>query len=277
MGSVWPVRGPEGEPWMVKLTDAHHEVTLEGDALAAWSAQPLSRSYVVALLDRATDLDGPQEALLLERLEPDRPLMVEPIERADAALAEVLAALRDTPAPGGVRHTAQELSRIAAAIRAHRAELGAATPVPAQAVDTALATLDELGSDRAVLADRRLCHFDLHYDNVLRDLGDTRWVAIDPLPHAGLPEVEVIAALRNRYADAAATGDPERALRRRFDRLCDAACLDRPLARALAQAVAVDNLLWLLPRQPDSMFVPGYAVLAGWTSPSYLPTTTRPR
>jgi len=25
------------------------------------------------------------------------------------------------------------------------------------------------------------------------------------------------------------------------------------------------------------MFVPGYAVLAGWTSPSDLPTTTRPR
>lgn len=64
MGSVWPVRGPEGEPLMVKLTDAHHEQTLEGDALAAWSAQPLSRSYVVALLDRATDLDGSQEALL---------------------------------------------------------------------------------------------------------------------------------------------------------------------------------------------------------------------
>jgi streptomycin 6-kinase len=107
-------------------------------------------------------------------------------------------------------------------------------------------------------------HYDLHYLNVLRDLEDHRWVVIDPLPRAGVPEVEVVPALRNRWEDLVATGDPERAMLRRFDLLTDAAGLDRELASAFAQAVAVDNLLWLMPREPKHMLVAPYTIISRW-------------
>lgn len=126
--------------------------------------------------------------------------------------------------------------------------------------------LDGLGALRVHLAvtPHHLVHYDLHYLNVLRDLADRRWVVIDPLPRAGVPEVEVVPALRNRWGDLVATGDPERAMRRRFDLLTDAAGLDRVLAAMFAQAVAVDNLMWLLPRDPGHLFVAPYTVLSQW-------------
>jgi len=40
--------------------------------------------------------------------------------------------------------------------------------------------------------------------------------------------------------------------------------MDRELVRAIAQAVAVDNLLRLLPREPRHMFVPPYRVISAW-------------
>ena len=79
------------------------------------------------------------------------------------------------------------------------------------------------------------------------------WRAIDPLPMAGRREWELIALLRNRWPDAVASGDPDRALRRRLDQVCERADLDRrSLARACAQAAAVDNLLTVLPGNVDA-------------------------
>ena len=56
----------------------------------------------------------------------------------------------------------------------------------------------------------KVVHGDLHYENVLHALPGQppRWVAIDPLPVAGYPEWEVAPVIRNRWDDAAATGDP---------------------------------------------------------------------
>jgi len=262
MSSVWPVRGPEGQAWAVKMLDTHHTPAGEGAALETWAGDAWCASRVVRLIDRVNDIADIPEALLLERLDAGRPLQDHPdIDAADAEIAGALAALGAVEAPAGVRHTTVELERIAGAIREHWAE---APVLPARAVSAALATLDAMTEDPTVAADRLLCHGDLHYNNVLRDLDDTRWVVIDPIPSAGVREIEVIAPLRNRWEDTVASGDPDRFLARRLDRLSEAAGLHRTRARALAQAVAVDNLLWLLPRDPDSMFVPPYSVLAGW-------------
>ena len=112
-------------------------------------------------------------------------------------------------------------------------------------------------------------HGDLHYCNVLHTragAADPGWRVIDPLPMLGPAEAEVIAPMRNRWEDAVATGDPDRALRRRLDQLADLADLDRALATALCHAVAVDNLSWVLLDKPvaQDRFLGAYRVMATW-------------
>ncbi|WP_323096572.1 aminoglycoside phosphotransferase family protein [Intrasporangium sp. YIM S08009] len=189
-----------------------------------------------------------------------------PTREADAVLASCLADLGHVPAPEGLPRVADDLRRLAASIRDHRGD--APDEVPGAAIERALDTLDAFGVDESRGPDGSLplVHYDLHYENVLAaPPGDPRgWVVIDPLPHAGAREVEVVAALRNRLTDAAATGDPDAHLRRRLDRLAEAAGLDRDLARALTQAVAVDNVLWLARRDPDHLHLAAYRVLIRW-------------
>lgn len=255
MASVWPVRGPGGERWVLKVTDAHHPPTAEAVALRAW------RASGAAVVDVIED-DG--HGLLLERLDATRDLAGVPdADRADSLLADAMAGLGGVAPPAEVPRLGRELSRVRASILEHRRH----TPqlLPGRVVDRAVATLTEAASElEAPGAVLELVHLDLHYLNVLRTLGDDRWVVIDPLPQAGWREIEVVAPLRNRWDDVLATGEPDAALRRRLALLCDGAGLDRVRAAALAQAVAVDNLLWLLPRDPTSAFVPPYQVLSGW-------------
>jgi len=73
-----------------------------------------------------------------------------------------------------------------------------------------------------------------------------------------------VPLLRNRWNDAAATGDPDRALRRRVDQFAEMVGADSTRCREIAQAVAVDNLLHLLVHDPSHMFVPPYTVMAAW-------------
>lgn len=260
MGRVWPVVGPAGERWVVKVTDAHHPATSEGPALRAWAAaHARARARVVRLVDEH------RGALLLERLGPTPLSGLPGIDEADAVLARCLADLAHVAAPEGTPLLADELDRIAAAIVEHRFD---APEVGAGQVEQAVDTLAATGADlrRLPTESHELLHFDLHYDNVLAGpRGSGRpWVVIDPLPRAGTREVEVVAALRNRFADAVATGDPSAHLRRRLDRLAEAGGLDRALAQALTQAVAVDNVLWLARRDPDHFLLPAYRVLAQW-------------
>lgn len=214
-----------------------------------------ARDHVVSVVDEH------EGALLLERLDADTCLADHPVGDADQVLAESLVALAGVSSPDGVPDLVDELDRLRSSIEVSRARRTGLLPdrVVAQSLDG----LDALMAHVAA-SPRTLVHYDLHCLNVLRDLDDRRWVVIDPLPRAGVPEVEVVPALRNRWEDLVATGDPERAMRRCFDRLTDAAGLDRELAIAFAQAVAVDNLLWLLPREPEHMFVAPYMLLSRW-------------
>lgn len=85
---------------------------------------------------------------------------------------------------------------------------------------------------------------------------------LDPAPLAGLVEWEVTPLLRNRWADAAATGDPDRALRRRVEQVCEVTGGSRQLVRACAQVQAVAALSWPLPT--NHIHYRAYTVMAGW-------------
>ena len=77
----------------------------------------------------------------------------------------------------------------------------------------------------------RLPHWDLHFENVLAAEREP-WLAIDPKPLLGDPAFDVLPALGSRWNEAMATGDPARAMRRRYDLMVDELALDRE--RALA-------------------------------------------
>ena len=70
------------------------------------------------------------------------------------------------------------------------------------------------------------------------------WLAIDPKPLVGSPAFDVLPALTNRWAEAVATGDPARAIRRRYDLMVDELGLDRHSARAWTYARLLQNAIW---------------------------------
>ncbi|WP_151524649.1 aminoglycoside phosphotransferase family protein [Serinicoccus kebangsaanensis] len=213
MSTVWPVRDGRGRERVLKVTDAHHPPTGEAAALRAWAEVG---APVVDVLDSR----GP--ALLLDRLDATRDLASVPDEaEASGALADVLAGLRGVRAPAEVPRLADELRRMSASIRTHREQVPQLLTAEA---DRALGVLADLVVElEDPAAELELLHLDLHYLNVLAPCGQDGWVAIDPLPHAGFREVEVVAALRNRWDDATADGAPDAALRRRLEVLCERA------------------------------------------------------
>lgn len=260
--AVWPVRR-RGEPLVLKVTRPGVATGTEARALAHWAV----RGATVGV--HAHDPD--RNALLLERLDAGRCLQEHPdIDEACTTIGRLLAALSptaDAPEPEGFTHVSAEAERMQANVERERERHPRL--LPESSVRRAMETFEEL---REPSNHDRLLHFDAHFLNVLHtqpartDAGEPGWRLIDPLPWVGPVELELVAMLRNRWEDAVVTGDPDRALRRRVDQVAELVGADPDRARAVAQAVAVDNLLWLLPRDPGHLFVAPYAVLAGWSA-----------
>ncbi|MEP6632242.1 MAG: aminoglycoside phosphotransferase family protein [Lapillicoccus sp.] len=260
---VRPVRDHDGRALVLKLFGP--EVGAAGEpAFLRAAAGP-----AVVELVRADLALG---ALLLDRLDPARTLATEPdVDVACAVVGDLVRQITAHRAPAGMRSMADELDRLHASITSMLDR----TPevLPRALADRAVETCAELSRRlRQAPGEQPLVHGDLHFENVLHTrAGEApRWVAIDPLPAAGYPEWEVTASLRNRWPDAVATGNPERALRRRVAIIAEAAGFDRARAVAIAQAVAVDNVLWLS-RAGSHVhpvvrgFVPPYLLVASWT------------
>ena len=230
---ILPVRRADGTPAVLKLQPIDDETAGEPAALRAWAG---------AGAVRLVEHDPPSGSMLLERLDAERSLLgVADDLAALQVIAELLARLSRTPAPSGLRRlddvAARLLDRVPAAV--HRAPDELAEPLTRCA-----AVVREVSSEPA---GDRLLHWDLHFGNVLAPLpGAARepWLAIDPKPLAGDPGFELLPALHNRWDDVVATGDVERAVRRRFDLLTDVAGLDRDRARAWTVARVLENLLW---------------------------------
>lgn len=227
----------------------------EAAALRAWSGL----GTVACVAD-----DAGRNALLLQRLDGNSSLESYPDdERACAIIAEILARLHGVAPPPGVRTVAEEAAELQDQVQ----ERGARHPrlLPARAVDQALATLSDL---QAFDQPGWMLHADCHFLNVLPTLPGglepQEWRAIDPLPTVGPREWELLPLLRNRWADAQATGDPDAALRQRVDQVCDILGADARYARQLAQAASVCMLLDLLPTLPTHFFVPPHQLMLAW-------------
>lgn len=202
LGVVWPVRDGAGRPLVLKIHSGYWGADGEGLAL------DVARGPALVEL---VQYEPAANALLLERLDHERRLAgLADVDAACGVIGDLVAQISSHHAPPGMRLMADELERIRGTIL-EKLET-AADALPRPLVDRALDTLAGLSAElRSASGPLPLVHGDCHYENVLHTLSvePPRWVAIDPLPMAGYPELEVVAALRGRWADAAATDNPE--------------------------------------------------------------------
>ncbi|GAA1258738.1 aminoglycoside phosphotransferase family protein [Streptomyces javensis] len=226
---VLPVTGADGTPSVLKLQQVREETEGAPLGLRTWNG-----NGVVLLLDHDPDTG----TMLLERLDASRPLSSLPDDTAAMrVLADLLARLTSVPAPGGLRR----LSDIAAAMLEQTPGAVPALRDPAErrlvrvCASAVAELLDEPGD--------RLLHWDLHYDNILAGQREP-WLTIDPEPLTGDPGFELLPALDNRWDEVLATGDPTRAVLRRFDLLTEALGLDRRRATGWTLGRVLQNALW---------------------------------
>lgn len=216
---VFPVRPPTLRPAALKLSWPHAEAVHEHLALRAWDGDGAVRLHAAR----------PREhALLLERLDADRPLSAEPIVDACEEVGRLLRRL-DRPAPPQLESLADRRERWDAALTR-----------PGQAVPRRL--LVQARSHLAdLLADApppRLVHEDLHDGNVLaplpgeRGAGAPDWLAIDPKPVAGEAAYAVAPLVWNRPEVTARASRPRVHARMRADVAADVAGLDPERVRA---------------------------------------------
>ncbi|MFI9024456.1 aminoglycoside phosphotransferase family protein [Streptomyces sp. NPDC053560] len=243
---VAPVRLPDGDPAVLKVTWPHREMAGEAAALRAWGGHG-----AVRLLDH----DPERHALLLEHCVPGTTLLdavpeadrraappdtaLSPEEGLDRA-ADVLDALWRAPRPSG-----GELETVAAVCaewsdlvrdRADRLR----PPYDPGLVALGASLLRELPASarREVVV-----HGDFNPGNVLATNGPGGWVAIDPKPMAGDPGYDPWPLL-TQLDDPFSHDSPADVLRARLRLLADR--LGEPAERMAAWGVArsVESALW---------------------------------
>ncbi|WP_088321072.1 aminoglycoside phosphotransferase family protein [Kineosporia sp. R_H_3] len=192
-------------------------------ALVAWGGRG-----VVALLDADADAG----VLLLERLDPDRSLHVLPLQRASEVAGHLLRRLAIDP-PAGLVTSAEVAAAAAGSFVERDSRLGG--PVPGRILYAALHAAQAVCRPMQ----HRLVHADLHYGNVLAGAREP-WLAIDPRPVAGDPELGVAELLWTRYADLDEPGDVLPLL----VGIVRAGHLDQVRARDWALVRVVDYWLW---------------------------------
>jgi streptomycin 6-kinase len=226
---VLPVVRADGTPAMLKLSPIDEEHPGEAAALRTWDGRGSVR-----LLDE----DPETWTLLLERLHDARSLADVPDDmRAVQVIAELLARLTAHPAPLGIPSLAHVAERMVGDVPV------AATSLADGSQRRLLARCASAVAEVAGEPGDRLLHWDLHYENVLAADREP-WLAIDPKPLAGDPGFELLPALWNRWDDVVATGDVDRAVRRRFDLMVDVLGLDRDRAVAWSLGRVLQNALW---------------------------------
>ncbi|WP_026421144.1 aminoglycoside phosphotransferase family protein [Actinokineospora inagensis] len=214
---VIPVHRPDGTPAALKLQPRDHENDGEAPALRHWHGDG-----TVHLLDH----DEPTGTLLLERLNPDRPLSTLPTDQALPVIAQLLERLHRTTAPPGIR----PLTTITTAMLTERPLLHRLTHAHDRAL--ALTCADATADIATEPPGDRLLHWDLHYGNALAADREP-WLAIDPKPLTGHPGFDLMPALANQWTD----NTPHR-----FDQLTEH--LDRAAATAWTLARVLQNTLW---------------------------------
>ncbi len=233
---VLPVLRADGSSAALKVGWPHDAATHEHLALRAWDGVGAVRLLAA---------DPSRWALLLERLDDDHDLDVVGVDESCRQVGGLLRTL-DRPALPQLNQLSAYLQRLAGDLNTlsggpcARSDRG----LPRRLVDRGQAIATDLATHPGI--DARLVHTDLHGHNVLRRPGTGEWVAIDPKPMAGVPELAVAPALWNRWQEVVDADDVRAHLNRRVDTLCERAGLDPDLASALSVARMLRNALWAL-------------------------------
>ncbi len=178
------------------------------------------------------EFDPGRNVLLLELLDPERPLSALPAMEA-APIAGKLIRTLAIAAPSHVERMPVRVELTVEKMPATWQVFG--RPFP----DALLRRAIETGRHVAPRSATSLVHWDLHHGNILAGEREP-WLAIDPMVVAGDPEVSIWPMLLRRVDEMP---DPA-ALRAFFDRVVEAGALDRDLARAWTLFRAVDYWLW---------------------------------
>jgi len=217
-------------PAVLKLSHpGDKEFVTEAAALAAFGGRGVCRLL---------ELDLDRGAMLLERLQPGRPLAeAGNDEEATAAAAGVMRELW-RPAPSD--HGFPTVSDWAGGFGRLRRRYGGGTgPMPGKLVEKAEALFAELLASEG---EPLLLHGDLHQENILSARRGP-WLAIDPKGVVGEAAYGTAALLHNPVGTLDAP-DPKRLLERRLDVLSGELGLDRARVRAWGLAQAVLAAYW---------------------------------
>lgn len=227
VGVIVPVRRRDGGAAALKVSYPHPGNIHEPDAFEAWGGRG-----AVLLHER----DDERFAMLLERA---RTSTLAQVEDGDEVLtvAGRLGRRLAVPAPPGLPRLRDQAAAWETALR----EDAAAFPdaLPPAVVDTAVATVRELGSTQPDI----LIHGDLHPGNILRAEREP-WLAVDPKGYVGDPAYDGGTLLKSRALAFLEADDLRTAVRHALDVYVDAAELDRERVRRWAQLHAVQAAFW---------------------------------
>ena len=112
-------------------------------------------------------------------------------------------------------------------------------PLSSRAVDSAIATARELGSDQPDL----MVHGDFHAANILRAEREP-WLAVDPKGYAGDPAYDAGMPIKWRPLRLLRGAELRKAVHRGLDIFAEAAGLERERARRWAQFHAAQASFW---------------------------------
>jgi len=229
---VVPAIRRDGTPAVLKLSfPGDKEFKTEAAALAAFGGRGICRLL---------ELDLDRGAMLLERLQPGKPLtIVGDDEEATSVAAGVMKKLWRPAPPDHAFPRVSDWSRGFERLR--RRFDGGTGPMPTRLVGDAESLFAELLVSEG---EPLLLHGDLHQENIL-SAGRGPWLAIDPKGVVGEAAYEPAALLHNPV-EALDSPDPKGLLERRLDVLSGALGLDRARVRAWGLAQAVLAAYWSL-------------------------------
>lgn len=213
----------DGTPAVLKCAWPGSPIVEEAAGLRAWNGVG-----TVRLLD----VDLGHNVLLLEWLDPDRPLSSVPGLEAASIAGRLIRTLAIAASPD-VQRMSERVDRTATSMPARWEAYG--HPFTAPLLSRAIEAGRKPGPHPTPL----LVHWDLHHGNILAGKREP-WLAIDPVMMAGDPELSIWPMLLRRVDEM-----PDRsALRAFFDAVVEAGALDPELARARTLFRAVDYWLW---------------------------------
>ena len=225
VGVVVPVRDA-----VLKVSFPHPGNDHEPDAFEAWGGRGAVKLY---------ERDDARYAMLLERAHPSTLLEH---DQDVVTIAGVLHRQLTIPAPDDLPRLSEQADGWAEELRKDNAELN--HPLPAAAVDAALAVVDDLGRDQPEI----LIHGDFHPRNIL-SADREPWLAVDPKGYVGDPAYDAAIFLRTRAYHLFAAGglladDLLRQLRAELEQFAEASGIDPEHINRWLQLIAVQSSFW---------------------------------